>query len=313
MVVEVRALRNTEASLLKERQKAPAVSDAISSEDISRADSGAAAEAISHVTGATVMEGKYVYIRGARRSLQYGAAERRRTPQRRPQPPRRADGPVPLQHAGEYRHRQKLHTRQAGQLHRGRRQHRHPLFPRRLHPVGLGVDDLQYPEQLRKAAFSPYDGGSYDWLGMDDGTRDLPDQLVDEGIEIPDIGEAFGDLQIAEELDQLSESFSPTMALETLRAQLSNSNSFAVGNQVTLLGKPLGFLGSISYSRKLAHYDGGKSGRWQLTGSVESVEGLTNNFLLDDTRSAEEVLWGSLLSATYRFRPSGGASARVTP
>ena len=64
VVVEVRALRNTEASLLKERQKAPAVSDAISSEDISRAGFGGAAEAMSHVTGATVMEGKYVYIRG---------------------------------------------------------------------------------------------------------------------------------------------------------------------------------------------------------------------------------------------------------
>ena len=64
VVVEIRALRNTEASLLKERQKAPAVSDAISSEDISRAGSGDAAEAMSHVTGATVMDGKYVYIRG---------------------------------------------------------------------------------------------------------------------------------------------------------------------------------------------------------------------------------------------------------
>ena len=164
-----------------------------------------------------------------------------------------------------------------------------------------------------ESGFLTYDGRSYDWLGMDDGTRQLPDQLVDEGVQIPDIGGAYGDKQSAERLDQLSESFSPVMAPETLRTQLSNSNSFAVGNQVTLLGNPLGFLGSISYSRKLAHYDRGKSGRWQFTGSVESVEGLTNNFLLDDTRSAEEVLWGSLLSATYRFRPSGGVSARVTP
>ena len=92
------------------------------------------------------------------------------------------------------------------------------------------------------------------------------------------------------------------MAPETLRAQLSNSNSFAVRNQVTLLGKPLGFLGSISYSRKLAHYDGGKSGRWQLTGSVESVEGLTNNFLLT-TRAAPKRCSGAACSAP----PTGSA------
>ncbi len=58
VVVQARAVRNTGAALLKERQKASAVSDAISAEDISRAGSGDAAEAMSHVTGATVQDGK---------------------------------------------------------------------------------------------------------------------------------------------------------------------------------------------------------------------------------------------------------------
>ena len=69
VIVEAKALRNTGAALLKERQKAPAVSDAISAEEISRAGLGNAAEAMSHVTGASVVEGKYVYIRGSRRPL----------------------------------------------------------------------------------------------------------------------------------------------------------------------------------------------------------------------------------------------------
>ena len=64
VIVEAKALRNTGAALLKERQKAPAVSDAISAEEISRAGLGDDAEAMSHVTGASVVEGKYVYIRG---------------------------------------------------------------------------------------------------------------------------------------------------------------------------------------------------------------------------------------------------------
>ena len=29
-----------------------------------------------------------------------------------------------------------------------------------------------------QGGFLTYDGGRYDWLGMDDGTRDLPDQLA---------------------------------------------------------------------------------------------------------------------------------------
>ena len=55
VVVEAKALRNTGASLLKERQKAPAISDAISAEEISRSGSGDAAEAMKQTTGASVV------------------------------------------------------------------------------------------------------------------------------------------------------------------------------------------------------------------------------------------------------------------
>jgi len=64
VVVEARALRNTEASLLKERQLSSSVSDAISGEKISESGSGDAADAMKKVTGATVMGGKFVYVRG---------------------------------------------------------------------------------------------------------------------------------------------------------------------------------------------------------------------------------------------------------
>ncbi len=64
VVVEAGALRNAEAALLRERQKAAAVSDAISAEAIGRAGSSTAADAMQMVTGASVVGGKYVYVRG---------------------------------------------------------------------------------------------------------------------------------------------------------------------------------------------------------------------------------------------------------
>ena len=65
-VVEVtaRSLENTEAALLKQRQNALSISDAISAEDISRGAQGDVAAAMTRVTGASVVDGKYVYIRG---------------------------------------------------------------------------------------------------------------------------------------------------------------------------------------------------------------------------------------------------------
>ena len=64
VIVEARAVRNSEAVLLRDRQKAVAVSDAISSEAISRSGGSDAADAMEKVTGASVVGGKYVYVRG---------------------------------------------------------------------------------------------------------------------------------------------------------------------------------------------------------------------------------------------------------
>ena len=64
VVVAAKLLENNEANLLIKRQKSIAVSDAISAEVISRSGSGNAADAVSKVTGASVVDGKYVYIRG---------------------------------------------------------------------------------------------------------------------------------------------------------------------------------------------------------------------------------------------------------
>jgi hypothetical protein len=62
VIIEAKAIENTEASLMRVRQKSPAVSDAISAEAISQAGSDNAADAMKQVTGASVVEGKYVYV-----------------------------------------------------------------------------------------------------------------------------------------------------------------------------------------------------------------------------------------------------------
>lgn len=64
VVVAAEAARDSEVGLLKDRQQAAAVSDAISAETIGQAGAGTVAEAMSLVPGASVVEGRYVNIRG---------------------------------------------------------------------------------------------------------------------------------------------------------------------------------------------------------------------------------------------------------
>ena len=62
--VSAKAVQNTEAALLNKRQKSDAISDAISSEAMARTASSTAGDALKNITGASVIGGNEVAIRG---------------------------------------------------------------------------------------------------------------------------------------------------------------------------------------------------------------------------------------------------------
>ncbi|MEQ1831819.1 MAG: TonB-dependent receptor plug domain-containing protein [Candidatus Eisenbacteria bacterium] len=64
IVVEATAKQNTEASVLATRKKASTVGDAVSAEQIRRAPDKNASDVLRRVTGLSVSEGKYVFVRG---------------------------------------------------------------------------------------------------------------------------------------------------------------------------------------------------------------------------------------------------------
>lgn|GEM_PF-79643 len=64
VVVEARSDRRAEGALLQERKKAAAVSDAISAQEIARTPDSSASDAVKRVVSATVVDGRYVYLRG---------------------------------------------------------------------------------------------------------------------------------------------------------------------------------------------------------------------------------------------------------
>ena len=62
VIISAKLILNNENSLLKFRQKSNSVSDAISSELISRMGSSNAADAMNKVTGVSVVNGKYITL-----------------------------------------------------------------------------------------------------------------------------------------------------------------------------------------------------------------------------------------------------------
>ncbi len=298
-VVEVtaRSLENTEAALLKQRQNALSISDAISAEDISRGAQGDVAAAMTRVTGASVVDGKYVYIRGL--GERYSSAQLNGTSLPNTDPNSKSvQMDIFATNLLDNITTEKTFT---------------PDKPGNFTGGSVNVKTKSLPESFTmsfststkynsQSSFKDilsYDGGEYDFLGFDDGTRDIPLALKNPDVEIPSITSALRDPEAAQLLDLYSKSFGDkTMTPTTTEGALGQSYSFSIGNQTTVLDRPFGMLGSVSYNRNISAYDNGASGIWKRV-SRESI-GLNRERFATDTNGSEEVLWGGLVNATYR-------------
>lgn len=305
VTVTAEAAKNTEAGLLKNRQKASAVSDAISAETISRTGSGDAAEAMTKVTGASIVDGKYVFVRGLGERYSTTHLNGAELPTADP-------------------------DKKAFQL---------DLFPANLldnivtvktftpdKPGNFsgGVVDIgtkNFPNDFTLSAsasagyntkaslndnFILYQGGNTDWLGIDDGTRAIPDELINA--EVPskaiayDKAYDFGETEMAEQLDRLSKSFNNTMAPVKRSGPLNQSYGFSIGNQIDLFDKPFGYIAGLTYSRSASYYKDGTRNLYKL--SDDKGNTLNPQILLNDSQGKIESNWGGLFNLGYKLTPN---------
>lgn len=334
VVVEARAIRNNEATLLRDRQKANAVSDAISAEAISRSGSGDAAAAMTKVTGASVVGGKYVYIRGL--GDRYTSTTLNGSALPSADPDRKAFQ-LDLFPSALLENIVTLKTFTAdkpGDFSGGLVNVSTKTFPEQFtlsFSTSVTYDDLSTGNPYLTAP-----GGNSDWRGTDDGTRALPSILEgkDPEARMP-TEQDLRDLRRgvtneiraarADSLNAFADAFNGNMNPTTNTAPVNYSFSSAVGGQSRLFGMPVGYTGSLTYSRKYTVADDGVFSRWALTGGgVDDVDNLTTDTFfggLSNTefitradslelpsfgnrRGSEEVSWGGSTSLSMRPSPN---------
>ncbi len=309
VVITAKAVQDSEAGLLIKRQKSSSISDAISAEAISRSGSGNAADAASKITGASVIEGKYVYVRGMGdrySSTQLNGAE---LPSADPDkksfnldlfPSNLLDNLVTI----------KSFT---------------PDKPGSFSGGLVDVATKSYPEKFtfNFSASSSYNSNATfndnflvskssgtDWLGRDNGYRAIPNILSDPNTKLPSPNAARRDPELARQLDEASNAFNSDMVPTAKEGPLNQSYAISVGDQLKLFGNPLGYSASLTYSRDYKFYNDGKVGRWQLSGDVDNADELNNYLLFNDSKGTDEVLWGGLANIAYKPLPEHDFTAR---
>ncbi|KYF60328.1 TonB-dependent receptor, partial [Sorangium cellulosum] len=293
--VEFEPERASVAAQLLIRKNAAHVGDAVGAKEIAKTPDRNAAEAAKRVVGATVVDGRYVYVRGL--GDRYTNALLNGAPLPSPEPDRQA---VPLDLFPSLVLSDitivKTFT---------------PDVPGDFVGGSVQINTRELPTKfLLQASLSvaanthstfrdrlTYSGSSTDWLGVDDGTRALPDELpeskVARGIRRPD-----GTLITRDDIAVYGRAINSSMATHRSFTPPNGSGSVVVGDTLKLGGEQrLGYLATLSYGRKFTPRADEISRTFAFDRRSESGLRQLNESTTDSIR--DQVSWGSFASVTY--------------
>lgn len=321
ITVEASVERGTTTALLTDRKLAANVTDAIGAVQIARSPDGTAAAALKRVPGVSVVDGKYVYVRGL--GERYASTTLNGAPLPSPEPDKKVI-PLDLFPSGllESVVTAKTYTPdQPGDYAGGLVQIRTRAFPafRTLKiSSGLGYNtESSFGEGLGHI-------GELGFLGLNRIHRDLP-SLVPRNQRL-----TTGTMS-AEQLEQIGDAFALSAWGPTAAELPANySTDISLGGEWSLAGRPLGLLLSVSHGTDVSHqgdaiervfgsalleepevdYRGETSARTASTGALANVStqlSPTDNLKLETvyTRTAEDesrVLEGFFFDSNTNVR-----------
>lgn len=301
VVITAKAVQNTEASLLSKRQKSANVSDVISSDQFKKTGSSNAADAVKQVVGASVVDGKYVFVRGLGdryTSTQLNGAEIPSVD------PYRRGGSIDMIPSGLIDNIQAVKSftpDKAGNFSGGSVDIATKDFPDQF-----TFDYSASTEYNSELSFNSNGLGSpsssTDWLGYDDGMRDIPN-IVEGIIWEPNIGKAQTDDELAKEIDNVTKAFSNDMVPSKRTIPINQSYSLSFGNQIPVFGNPFGFIASLTYRNSNSGHVNGELNRWSRGVADPNKTQLDPVLDLTDTQTSNEVLVGGIIKGSYKFHP----------
>jgi outer membrane receptor protein involved in Fe transport len=294
--VETEANRSTIEGEILSRQRSAAVGDSVGRVEIAKSPDRNAAQAAQRVVGATIVGNRFVYVRGL--GERYTNALINGTPLPSPEPDRAA---VPL----DLFPTAVLNSLTIAKTFT-------PDVPGDFAGGSVRIETREIPGKLlfqasvnggfnTQSTFRSrldYEGGSTDWLGLDDGSRELPNvpsYKLARGATRPD-GTRVTEPDLVEPGRQLNTPISKT----TSGTPFDHGATVVVGNGWDFgQGRKLGVLGSINYGHSYTIRENERRVLYER--NLDDPRGFseTRNYTIDT--GAETVSWGAFGSVSYRF------------
>ena len=255
--VNIIAKRNdrTENAMIVMQKKSGSVVNGISSQEMKKSGESTAAGALKKVTGVSVQDGKFVYVRGLSDRYSKTTLNGAEIPGL---DPKRNTVQMDLFPAAALKNilvHKSFSPDITGDFTGGLIDLRTVDIPNKF-SVNFSVQTAFNPQANLNKNFLTYQGGSTDFLGFDDGTRAVPTAAA--------LGDIPNRYENDPKLNEVTRSFNKIWTPDTKLSGLDQKYSFSIGNQLVKKGKTLGYFFSTQYEHSTKYYDDGFYGRYQL-------------------------------------------------
>ncbi len=146
---------------------------------------------------------------------------------------------------------------------------------------------------------------STDWLGYDNGQRDFPEE-VKKGLENGEIQKGY--YFFPNTYDQSVKSFNKEFEPTKQSNFLNHNMGLVVGNRKKILrkdsidvGRSFGYFAGVNYRREYEYYENGFAGDYELGGTVDEISSFNPKKEFTVRNGTDNVLIGAVGNATYRF------------
>ncbi|HNP95740.1 MAG TPA: TonB-dependent receptor [Cyclobacteriaceae bacterium] len=262
IVVTAQVIKDSESALMTVRRKSPNVMDGISAQSFRKIGDSNAASAIQRVPGVSVQGGKYVFVRGL----------------------------------GDRYSKSTLNNIDIPGLDPDRNSIQIDIFPTniidnmvvtksftadKLADFTGGVVDIEtkdFPEQKQwvfssnlgynpsmhfKSDYITYEGGNTDFLGFDDGSRDLP---ISRETVIP------SPVTRDPQLEQLTRSLNPTLSAMRKNSFMDYSLGISGGDQKRFTSFTLGYNLALNYQNTTTYYENAQLGAYAKSTNPDNLD-----------------------------------------
>ncbi len=274
------ASKNYESALLNQRKKSNQIQDGISAEIIKRTNDSNTAETLRRVPGITLVNNKFIFVRGV--SERYSSALLNNSPLASTEPDKKdfAFDLIPSNLIENTVVVKSFTPDEPGDFAGGLVKVNTFDFPSGL-ILGLSYT-TSYTNNTSTKTFIGYEGGSTDFLGIDDGTRALPEGLPDNLAPYT---------RFDDSLYIFAKMFSNKWGNIQKKAPLNRALTLSFGNNYQILNNTLGVIFSLTYRDDYK------------INSLIARDLASDGFLFDmaGDEYARNVHWGILTNVGYKI------------